>query len=247
MENEALNPAETTIRSNEPGFGSRFINIFVNPQKTFESLNRRPTWLIPMLIIMALVVISTQLTFPQIIDAQLEMYKNNPNISTEQLNAIEQQLNENMQTQRILMTVAPLIFIPLVYYLLLAGIFYFVGSVILGGDSTFKKVLSVWSWSSLIGIVGTIVTIPLIIAKGTLKVTLSPALLLPGDAIDTTLYTLLSKFDFFTIWTLAVFAYGFVTIYRFSVSKGYIAIGVLWGIWIAISVVFAETFKQFGM
>ena len=247
MENETLNPTETTNINNELGFGGRLINIFVNPLKTFQSLDRRPTWLVPMIIIIVLAVAVTYFTFPMIIDAQLESFRDNPNITSEQMAAIEQQLTENLATQKIIMMVAPLIFIPLVYYLLLSGIFYFTGSVVLGGDSSFKKVLSVWSWSNCIGILGSIVTVPLIFAKGTIKIALSPALLLPNDAIGTTLYTLLSKFDFFTIWTLAVFAYGFVTIYRFSVSKGYIAIGVLWGIWIAISVIFADMFKQFGM
>ena len=247
MEEQTLKSKDATLQTDEMGFGSRFINIFVNPQKTFESLNRRPTWLVPMILVMLLVAITTQITFPIIMDAQMESLRNNPNISPEQLKVIEQQLADNIGTQRIAMTVAPLIFIPLIFYLLLAGIFYFVGSVILGGDSSFKKVLSVWSWSTCIGIIASIVTVPLIIAKGNLKVTLSPALLLPGDAIDSTLYIILSQLNFFTIWQLAVFAFGFATIYRFSVSKGYIAIGTLWGIWIALATIFASTLKKFGL
>jgi len=247
MEDQTLTPAEITSQPNEMGFVGKLINIFVNPQKTFESLNRKPTWLWPMILIMVITAITLQITFPMILDTQMESLRNNPNIPPEQLKVIEQQLAENIGQQRIIMTVAPLIFIPLVFYLLLAGIFYFVGSVILGGDCSFKKVLSVWSWSTCIGIVATIVTVPLILAKGNLNVTLSPALLLSGDALDSTLYIVLSQLNFFTAWQLAVFAFGFATIYRFSVSKGYVTIGVLWAIWISLAAIFSSTLKKFGM
>ena len=49
------------------------------------------------------------------------------------------------------------------------------------------------------------------------------------------------------IWFLAVFAVGFGLIYKFSKGKAFAAIGVTWGIWIAISVVFSDLFKKFGL
>jgi hypothetical protein len=231
----------------ELGFWNRLANVFANPRRTFESLDRRPTWLVPMLILVCISIITTQLMFPIIIEKQVEMIRHNPNIPPERLQLIEQQLTENVTTQRVITLVSQIIFTPLIVYLLLAFVFYFTGSVILGGDAPYKKVLSVYSWSTCILIVAAIIGFPLAMAKGSVNISLSPALLLPGDSIGTTIYTLLTNFDIFTIWFLAVFAAGFAIIYRFSMAKAYITVGVLWAIWIAISTAFSGFFNRFGM
>jgi len=238
---------DATSQTDKMSFGSRFINIFVNPQKTFESLNRRPTWLVPVIMILLLSVAITLATYPIIIKSQMEMFRNNPDISAEQLEIIRQSIEKGGQVQKYIGLGVQIIGIFLFYYLLFAAIFYFVGSVILGGDSSYKKVLSIWAWSSLIGIVAMIVRVPLIFIKENIRFSISPALLLPTDAVDSILYVILSQLDFFLIWQLAVFAFGFATIYRFSVSKSYITIGTLWGIWIALATIFASTLKKFGL
>jgi hypothetical protein len=246
MEYEAQDQVISVAQGDGMGFWAKFVNIFVNPQKTFIELDQRPTWLVPLIIMVLLTLIITYITFPIIIQSQLEMLRSNPNISAEQLRAIEQQLGERIATQKYIGLAAQLIIIPVIFFLL-AGIFYFVGSVILGGDSTYRRVLAVWTWSSLIGIVAAIVRVPLVFIKQNVRFSISPALLLPGDAVDSTLYTILSQFDFFLIWQLAVFAFGFGLIYKFSTTKAYVTVGVLWGIWIVIAVVGSDFFKGLGM
>ena len=244
------NTDKTVVVANETapmlGFWGRLMNIFGSPRKTFEAIDDRPTWVVPLIIIILLTIISTQITFPIIMDTQLENLRSNPNIPPEQLEAIENQFAGNVNTQRIITVVSQIIGTPIVF-LALAGIFYLVGTIALGGDTSYKKVLSVLSWSMCIFILSTIVTVPLIIAKGNMNVSLSLALLLTGDAIGTKLHTFLSKFDFFVVWFLAVFATGFGIIYRFTTAKAYTAVGILWAIWIALSVALSGVFKQFGM
>lgn len=228
------------------GFWGRLGNIFGNPRKTFEAIDQEPSWIVPLLIIVLLTIFSTQLIFPIIMTTQLENLRSNPNIPPEQLEVIENRFAENVNTQRIFTLVSQIIVTPIIF-LALAGIFYLVGTIVLGGDTSYKKVLSILSWSMCIFILSTIITIPLIIAKGNMNVSLSLALLLSADAIGTKLHTFLSKFDFFTIWFLAVFATGFGIIYRFTTAKAYTAVGILWAIWIALSVALSGVFKQFGM
>jgi len=247
MDDQIQDQVMTADNSVELGFWGNFTNIFANPRRTFESLDKRPTWLMPMLILILVTVITTQIAFPILMKAQMEMLRNNPNIAPEQLQVIEQHMSEGVATQRIVTVVSQVIGTPLVFYLLLSFIFYFIGSVILGGDATFKKVLSVFSWSSCILILASLVSFPLILIKESMQVSISPALLLSDDSVGTTLHTLLSKFDFFTIWFLAVFASGFAAIYKFSTAKAYITVGVLWGIWITLSTTLADVFSRFGM
>lgn len=246
MESEIQVPEAREESGPKLGFGGKLINIFTNPTKTFQELDQRPTWIMPMLIVVLLVIISTQISFPIIMDAQLDRLRSNPNITPEQLSTFETQFGENVKTQRIITLVSQIIVTPIVFFAL-AGIFYLLGTVMLGGDTTYKKVLSVVAWSDCISIIGVVVTTGLIIAKGSLDISLSPALLLSADAIGTKFHTFLSKLDFFTIWFLAVFATGFGYIYKFSTAKAYTAVGVLWAIWIALSVALSGVLKQFGM
>jgi hypothetical protein len=236
----------STEGQEELGFLGRFVNIFANPRKAFESIDRRPTWLWPLLIVVLLTAITTQIMFPVIMQAQMDRIRNNPNIPPEQLQAIEQQLSQAGAVQRITALVAQVVTTPLIY-LIFAAIFYFVGSVLLGGDTTYKKVFAVFSWSSCISVLAIIVVMPLKMVKKSLTVSLSPALLLPGDSAGSKLHTLLSNFDFFTIWYLLVFAIGFSIIYKFSKAKAFTAVGILWAIWIAISVAFSGMLSQFGL
>jgi hypothetical protein len=246
MEMEMQNQQSDRGSTADSGFWGKFINIYTNPSKTFSELIQRPTWLMPMIVILVLAMIVTYITFPIIMKSQVEMLHSNPNISAEQMKAIEAQIAERGDAQKYFALGAQVVVFPIIY-LILAGIFYLVGSVILGGDSSFKKVLSVWSWSTMIGVLAMIVKTPLIFIKENARISISPALLLSGDAIDTTPYLILSQFDFFTIWQLAVFAVGFGMIYRFSTAKSYIAVGALWAIWIVISVAAHDLFRNLGL
>ena len=228
------------------GFWAKLGNIFASPIKTFEALDKKPTWIIPILILILVTAVINQISFPIIMDAQLERFRSNPDISAEQLEIIEQQITGNLNQQRIFMLVGQLIVTPIIF-LLIAGIFYLIGNIFLGGDATYKKVLSIYSWSSFILILSALVTAPLILAKGNLNISLSPALLLSGDALGTKLYTLLSQFKFFDIWFLVVFAIGFGFIYKFSKTKAFVTVGITWGIWIALSVIFCDFLKRFGL
>ncbi|UCE67950.1 MAG: YIP1 family protein [Candidatus Zixiibacteriota bacterium] len=228
------------------GFWAKLGNIFASPTKTFEALDKKPTWFAPILILLLISAGLSQITFPMIMDAQLEVFRNNPNITPQQLEAIEQQIAGNVGQQRIMMLVIQPIFM-LIMFFLIAGVFYLIGNILLGGDTTYKKVLAAFSWSAFILILSSIIMTPLFIIKESMTVTLSPAMLLSGEALGTKLYTLLSKFDFFIIWFLVVFAIGFGYIYRFSKIKAFVAVGIAWGIWIALSVVFSDVLKRFGL
>ena len=99
----------------------------------------------------------------------------------------------------------------------------------------------------MVGIAATVVKTPLVFLKENIHITISPALLLPGDMVDSTLFVILSQFDFFTIWQLVIFTVGFGMIYRFSNAKSYTAVGVLWAIWIVLSVLAHPFFKTIGL
>jgi hypothetical protein len=241
------NTQDTSVElPKEPGFLTRLINIFVNPVKALESIDRQPTWFGPLLMIVIIALATAFIAMPFTMQAQIDLIRNNPNIPPEQAQMIERQMSQAGPIQYIGALIGVIIAMPLMI-IIIAGLFYFVGSVILGGDSTFKKNFSIWVWASCISFLGAIIRLPLILIKKSAQVSLSPALFLPGDKLGTPLYAFFANFDFFTIWHIVVFAIGFSIIYKFSRAKAFMAVGFLWAVWIAISTIFASVFSRFGM
>jgi hypothetical protein len=182
MEEPLSERIETGENEQTMGFWGKLGNIFGSPTKTFEVLEKKPTWILPLGLLIVVSVILTQLAFPIIINAQLEGLRNNPNLTPEQIELYETQFTENVNTQRIITVAAQVIGTPIVFFIVV-GIFYFIGNILLGGDATYKKVLAVFCWSACILVLSSVVMTPLIIVKESMSVSLSPAMLLSGDSI----------------------------------------------------------------
>ncbi|MDM7924883.1 MAG: Yip1 family protein [bacterium] len=229
----------------EMGFFEKLAGIFISPRETFEALDRKPTWLIPFLIVVAVVLVMTMLTRDISMQDMLARFEAS-DMPQEQIDRIVEQ---SQGPGRYFQMIGVPVFMIAVWCLF-AGILLFTGNTLLGGKSTFKKMLSMVSWSSLIGVVSAAVHTALIVTKGTTQgVTTSLALLLadpePG-AKPSFLFRLLSKFDVFTIWEMVLWAIGTSVLYRFSMKKSAGMVAALWVLWVIISVSLGGLF-QFGM
>ncbi len=229
----------------EMGFFEKLAGIFISPRETFEALDRKPTWLIPFLIVVAVVLVMTVLTRDIGMQDMLARFEAS-DMPQEQIDRIVEQ---SQGPGRYFQIIGVPVFM-IATWCLFAGILLFTGNTILGGKSTFKKMLSMVSWSSLIGIVSAAIHTALIVTKGTTQgVTTSLALLLadpePG-AKPSFLFRLLSKFDVFTIWEMVLWAIGTSVLYRFSMKKSAGMVAVLWVLWVIISVTVGGLFN-FGM
>ncbi len=229
----------------EMGFFEKLAGIFISPRETFETLDRKPTWLVPFLIITAVVLVMTVLTRDIGMQDMMARFEAS-DMPQEQIDRIVEQ--SQGPVRYIQMAAIPLFMIAA--WCFFAGILLFTGNTILGGKSTFKKMLSMVSWASLIGVLSSVIHTALIITKGTTQgVTTSLALLLadpePG-AKPSFLFRLLSKFDVFTIWEMVLWAIGTSVLYRFSMKKSAGMVAVLWVLWVIISVTVGGLF-HFGM
>lgn len=233
----------------EMGFFEKLADIFISPRETFEALDRKPTWLIPFIILAVLAIGMTFLTR----DIRMQDFMTQiqaSDLPQEQIDQITARTESQSQGIGQYLQIAGIPVALFIVWALLAGILLFTGNTILGGKSTFKKMLSMVSWSSLIGILSMIIQTVLIRMKGTARgVTTSLALLLadpePG-AKPSFLFRLLSKFDVFTIWEMVLWAIGTSVLYRFSMKKSAGMVAALWVLWVIISVSLGGLF-QFGM
>jgi hypothetical protein len=233
----------------EMGVFSRILGVFTAPGETFASLDKKPTWLVPFIIMIAAVTVMQVLTSDiairdrtQTVTARMEARGATPD-------QIENAQNSMQKGAKFGYVSAPIVI--LVMWLVMAGVLLFGGNIIMGGSSSFKKMLSLVSWSSLIGIVAMLVMTPLILSKQTtVGVTTSLAAFLTPptpEAPPTALYRLLSKFDVFTVWQMILWTIGISVFYKFSVKKSALLIGGIWILWIVISVALGGLFSNFGM
>ncbi len=223
---------------------SKIINIFFEPKRVFESLRIKPTWLVPFLIVAILGIGFYYYAYPLIMDQQVQRIQENEKIPEEQKGRIIEKLKETDHPPIWQLALAPIG--SLVSLVVVAAVLFFVFNVLLGGDSTFRQVFSVYCYSALVAIPAMIVKFPLIMAKGSLNVQTSLAVFLSADAKDTFLYNVFSSFDIFTIWQVILVAIGMGVMYKYSTKKAFAPVLILWLIWIliksALSTIFGGAF-----
>ena len=223
--NSAVPQEERTM-----GGASKVINIFFEPKRVFESLKIKPTWLTPFLVVIVLAMGSFYYTYPFIMDQQIQKIQENERIPEEHKQRIVEDLKEQDHPPLWQMAMPPVF--GLIVLVLVAGILYFVFNVLMGGDSNYRSVLAVYSYSGLVQVASMIVKFPLIMIKGNVNVQTSLALLLPVEAKDTFLYGVLSSFDVFNFWQVILVSVGMGVMYKHSTKKAFTAVFILWIIWI---------------
>ena len=219
----------------------KMVGVFFSPKDSFEAIDRKPDWIIPMVVIIILTLIVTMITLPITMPDQMEKQR----IKMEERGMSDDQIDQAMSVSekmgKIMAPIGIIISVPIVF-LILTLIIWFVGNVVLGGQTTFKKMFSVYTYSSLIGTIGLLLKSLLILARQNPDVHFSLALLLPQDQSEALVYKILKGFDLFSIWQYAVLAIGFAVIYKFSMKKSGWTMAVLFIITVFISVGFQQIF-----
>ncbi len=227
--------------STQMGTFARITGIFTNPKDVFESIDQRPTWLIPYLIVIVITLALQFLTLDIQLQDRLDIMQAR-DLPAEQIEMAQSQMEG--PAKYIQFVAIPIV--SLIILVIYSGIFLFTGNTILGGNGKFKPVFSGFAWSGLIGAVGYIVKTLLIMAKGTAHgVTTSLAAVMPAPEVGergSLVYQLLTKTDIFMIWLLVVWGIGFSVIFKMSQNKSMTMVFSLWGIWIVISLGLASLF-----
>ena len=127
---------------------------------------------------------------------------------------------------------------------LIASLFlWFVGSVLLGGKRTYRKIFSVYLYASLIGVLDMLIRLPLVLVKESAEIQFNLTLFLPDEQSGTLTYMAAQSLGVFTIWHFVVLAIGFSVIYRFSIQKAGFAMGALW----LLTVIFSTGMRMLGL
>ncbi|MEA1979904.1 MAG: YIP1 family protein [candidate division Zixibacteria bacterium] len=192
---------------------SGLFEVFYNPSKLFGNVNYNPKILIPYFAYGILMFLFYYATADYIVKMQME----SPAFQQRFDNGMPSNMTDLMKYNVIIFGSLLSLIIPIISTCF--AIFF--GNLVYGTKEKFKKVFSVVIFSAFIIAVGKIIVLPMIFAKESVMVSLSPAILVSHLGADSFLYVLFSKLDLFIIWEIIVAGIGFSIIYNLPRNKGY--------------------------
>jgi len=205
---------------------SRLTGVLFEPGKTFEDVARKPTFLVP-LVIVILCALAVTITFSQhvgwdrFIRQQFETSSRAAQMSAEQREAA---IAMQAKFTPAFSLVGIIVGIP-IYYTVAAAVLLGV-MAIMSAKVKFKQVFAVMAYAGIIGVVSSALTIIVMFIKNPDQFNLqNPLAFNPGAFMDPTtsskfVYSLASSLDLFSIWSIILIAIGLKAAAGKSVSFG---------------------------
>jgi len=224
---------------------ARIPGVFFSPVRTLESIARRPTWLVPLLLWTAVSIAVTSILIPRIdfdrmIRARLE--RGGQTVPEERIQAA---VAMQKRIAPILYNVVALV-TPSVLALLAAVVIW--GSFkAFGWDLTFRQAFGVTTHAFLPGVLGSLIFIPVLLRQqgvdpSTLGDLLRSNLGFLVDRKAAALHSVLQSIDVFSFWTLALLVVGFASAARVSRKAAAGIIIALWALFVLGKAGFAGIF-----
>lgn len=233
----------------ERGAISRIFGVFFSPGKTFESIARKPGWVIPLVILLlwsvvAGLLISSRLDVEAIVKKQQDAAERRGA-------AVSEQQQDSMRTMTaailrwswiagVLFFAAQLFLVPLLYHGAAAG---------WGKAGKYTAVLSAYGYAQFVQLLKGALTLIVLLPRSaidpeTLPLALKSNLgaLADPEGIPKPLLALLTHIDFFDLWTLALCVIALPRVTKLT-SKS--AAAVVLGLW-AVYVLFGMGLSALG-
>ena len=235
----------------DPGsiLGNLF-NLYFEPRDSFAKIFVRPRVWMAILLQIALGVLFTSIWLQKMnprefMKAQMEQNSRIQQMPAEQVERIIETQARVMQTWG---RIAPF-FAPVVLDLILAGLFMFIFRFFMAADVSFMQSLTTIAWSlAALALIQTPLMLVVLWLKGDWNVDpnqilqANPTIFFEIGSIPRWLWSLLSSFDLFSLWTLFLFATGHAVAAKRGLSTGLWGIGIPWMVYLFIKVCFILMF-----
>jgi Yip1 domain len=234
-----------------PALGKTISDVFASPSEAFQSIkNTQPSaklWLVPMLLMAAIVISSTIFLFTN--DAlKTEFKETQSRIYQQKVEQGKMTQTQAEQAESAMDSMGGLfIVIGIIGGMIAVAAYYFGAALVLWlvNKSLFKapygymKYLELYSISTWIGVLGGVITVVMMLTFGTMTATPSAALAVLGNYDATnTMHKILSAFNVFSIWETAVIGIGLSKFSEKSYGSGIASAFILLAIWTALSIGF---------
>ncbi len=218
----------------------RLQGIFFEPSATFEDINLRPDFIVPLVAAMVITFVTWQLLshFVDLQEVLMTQIRNSPQAA----NASPEQLRTGLNFQLIILKYLVPVLVPIMA-LIYAGVFMLM-VWISGSETTFSKLLSSVSYTvffqTLVGYVLLLVVFALAQDPNSINLQ-NPVFTNPGPLVNAktspVLYSLLSSVDIVSFYVIFLFGLGISKVSRrMSTGKGVILVVIPFLIYVAIKV-----------
>lgn len=246
MENEN-NQSESNVVVQTSLF-DRLTGVFVSPGEVFEQLRHAPpaasNWWVPLLLASLVLVLYICVAFSQPVilqqmreqQGQVLQAKVDKGAMTQQQADAAREAIERYSTPAILKlsgSIAAVISNAALFFLINLGV-WLLGAKVFHGGYDYMKSAEMLGLTQMISILGTVVLIPLVIAKGNLLVNLGPTLLFEQINPKLVTHQIMLSLNVFTLWFVGVLGVGIAKLSGASIFK---VLGVLIGVWFLIRAV----------
>jgi hypothetical protein len=238
-----MTPENAAAVEPEPaGMGefSRIVGVFFEPTKTFTDIGKRPSWLLPMvLMILAVIGVTAAITkrvgFERILRHQNEMSARYQQLPQDQK---DQTLAVQMKFAAVAGYATAVVGVPIVDVIVAAVLLGIAGGLMSGGVR-FKQVFAIVCYSGLPGIISAILVVVVVFlknpddfnAQNPLAFNLG-AFMDPNTAAKF-MYSLATSLDLFVIWTILLMATGLKAAAgkKLTFTGALVAVVLPWAVW----------------
>jgi hypothetical protein len=222
----------------------RIVGVFFSPKATFEDIVRKPSWVLPVVLLTLFsigvtFVINQRVDWRQFMSQQIEKSPRSANLSPEQK---ERQIEGGAKFTPIVTWVIGVCG-PILFALVVALAMWGAYNLLAGANTNFGTSFAITSHAALTGLVSSLLFILVLYLKppGTVDmenpVATNLAVLLPDDSAKW-LLALLKSIDIFTFWTLILLAIGFATTNpkKLKGSKAFMIAFSVWAVYVVCRV-----------
>lgn len=213
----------------------RVVNIIMAPIGTIDDIKEKPNYLLPLAIIWIVGLLSILLT-KDLASELMDISYQNAGLTADQIASTKEMMGGYITV----MMYVSVLMMPLAPFV--KGSVAHLFSLVFSGEGKYGSTVSLMFNAYVIPMLGTLISVPLMLITRNGAFSFSPAILLPLTKYGTPIYTTLMHFNIFTIWYLAVTVIGIkrihnvatwkaalIVILPFAVMVGFTWIGVLMG------------------
>jgi len=253
VETDILPAAQESI-----SLGDAMAGVFTEPGDTFEAVKRsakRNYWLIPVLILIAVSILSSILVtrdeelVSEIKTQQNEAMKKRFDEAVKEGKMTRESADEQLENTEkmfggsmfVILGIVGSIFGVLIIFFIKALI-YWGGLKVFKGSAGYVDIMNVLGLTALITTIQMVVDTALAIVMGKLMMNIGPVLLFTQESVGKDTFVLLANFDLINIWYLIIVGIGLAKISDLKNSQTIPFVFVLWIAWVLLS-----TYGPFSM
>lgn len=241
---------EPSLSQEDSSLGTTIANVFASPSEAYQGLATAPPkathWVLPMILMAVLGVLFVYFIFTneaiktQIYDMQAQQFDQavaDGRMTQQQADQVRDQMQQTGIGLFMVFGSLPILIFTAAYFFLGALFLWLAVKIAWKSPLKYGKFLEAYGIASWIGVLGTLVTMGMVLGMSSMFFTPSLGLLFADtyNPMDT-MHKFASAFNVFSVWQAVVTGIGLSSLAGKPTGSGIVIAVVLWLIWVAIGV-----------